>query len=55
MLFSLVGEIGLIVVGTLYVLDCYLDSLINLIDTMNKNNDEEEDKKIPEFVKHLYS
>ena len=55
MLFSLVGEIGLIVIGTLYVLDCWVDSLINLMETVSKNNEEEEAKKIPECVKHLYS
>ena len=55
MLFSLVGEIGLIVIGLLYVGDCFLDSFINLMETVSKNNEEEEAKKIPESIKHLYS
>ena len=54
MLFSIVGEIGLMVIGTLYVIDCYLDSFINLLDVMAKNKDEEE-PPITEATKRMYS
>ena len=56
MLFSLVGEIGLIVIGLLYVGDCFLDSFINLMETVSKNNSKDDDQKeLPESIKHLYS
>ena len=51
MLFSIVGEIGLIVVGVLYVLDCWFDSCIDLIETTKEGKEPE----IPESVKHMYS
>ena len=54
MLFSLFGEIGLVVIGLLYVCDCWFDSFINMMEQMkeDKNNDE---TKLPESIKHLYS
>ena len=56
MLFSKLGEILLFIVGILYVGDLYFDSLINLIEvTKNKEEEEENEKKIPESMKHLYS
>ena len=56
MLFSLVGEIGLIIIGLAYVIDCWFDSCINLIELTNKNNnDEHKDKDLPESIKHMYS
>ena len=54
MLFSLLGEIGLIVIGTLYVIDCYFDSFINLIEVMTKNKDDE-DPPLTEAAKRMYS
>ena len=54
MLFSTIGEIGLIVIGLAYVLDCWFDSLINMIEITNKNNDEK-DKELPDSIKHMYS
>ena len=55
MIFSLFGEIGLITIGLLYVLDCWFDSCINLVE-LNKNNDAEaEAKKLPDSVKHMFS
>ena len=53
MLFSLVGEIGLIVVGSLWVLDCWFDSFTNLIEVMK--NDEKESPPMSEEAKRLYS
>ena len=52
MIFTLFGEISLTVIGLLYVLNCWFDSFVNLMDTI-KNNDE--DVKLPDAVKHMYS
>ena len=52
MLFSLFGEIGLVVIGLLYVGNCWFDSFINLMEQV-KNNDDE--VKLSESVKHMYS
>ena len=54
MLFSLFGEIGLIIIGGLWVIDQYFDSFINLIDVMNKNKDEE-DPPLTDAAKRMYS
>lgn len=55
MLFSLFGEIGLVIIGALYVLDLWFDSCVNLIEISNKNNDEDKDKELPEAIKHMFS
>ena len=53
MLFSLFGEIGLVVIGLLYVGNLYMDSFINMMAQLeDKNNDED---KVPESVKRMYS
>ena len=52
MLFSLFGEIGLVVIGLLYVCNCWFDSFIEVMAQI-KNNDDE--TKLPESVKHIYS
>ena len=51
MLFSIVGEIGLIIVAGLYVLDCWFDSCINLIETTK----EEKEPEMSEAAKRMYS
>lgn len=51
MLFSYFGEIGLFVVGFLYVMDLWFDSYIDLIQATK----EEKSSEIPESVKHMYS
>ena len=51
MLFSIVGEIGLIIVAGLYVMDCWFNSFLDLIEATK----EEKENEIPESVKHLYS
>ena len=51
MLFSIIGEIGLITIGFLYVMDLWFDSYIDLIQATK----EEKPAEIPESVKHLYS
>jgi hypothetical protein len=59
MIFSTWFEIGLLVLGGLYIADMFLDSIINLIqvsrdideDDKNKAKDEE----LKELTKHLYS
>lgn len=55
MIFSLFGEIGLIIIGTLYVLDCWFDSCINLMDWYKNNEEADKDKELPEAVKHMFS
>ena len=55
MLFSLVGEIGLIAIGTLYVLDCWFDTFINMMSIIKDTDDEQKQKEIPESAKHMYS
>ena len=56
MLFSIVGEIGLIVIGLAYVLDCWFDSFINMIEVTSKNSDEKDkEKELPDSIKHMYS
>ena len=63
MLFSVTGEIGLIVIGLLYVANKWFDSFIDILELI-KNNDnasassaelEEKEKEIPESLKHIYS
>ena len=55
MLFSVIGEIGLIVIGSLYVLDCWFDSFINMMTILKDSEDEQKQKEIPESAKHMYS
>ena len=52
MLFSLFGEIGLAIIGLLYVGNCWFDSFINLMVQM-KNNEEE--VKLSDAAKRMYS
>ena len=54
MLFSLFGEIALTVIGLLYVLDCWFDSIISLAE-QSKNNEEEKEVKMTDAVKRMYS
>ena len=55
MLFSRLFEILLFILGLLYVLNQWFDSFINLYETIKNHEEEEEEKKIPESVKHLYN
>ena len=52
MLFTQTGEIGLFVIGLLWVMNKWFNSFIDLVELM-KNDDEE--KEIPESLKHIYS
>jgi len=59
MLFDVFFEVGLLILGGLYIADMFLESIINLIqvcrdideDDKNKAKDEE----LKELTKHLYS
>ena len=53
MLFSYLGEIGLIIVAGLYVMDCWFDSFINFIETTKEK--EEKDPPMSEAAKRMYS
>ena len=55
MLFSLFGEISFSIIALLYVVDCFVDSFINLAQIEKEKEEEEEEKKIPESMKHMYS
>ena len=53
MLFSLTGEIGLVVIGLLWVANKWFDSFIDTMTLLKDSNDEKKD--LPESIKHLYS
>ena len=59
MLFDKFFEIGLIVIGLLWVSDQILDSFIHLYDIQlsieMKEKDEKEEKEIPESAKNMYA
>ena len=56
MILSLFGEISLFVVGLLYVLDCWFDSYIDLMELMKNNDDEKIEKnEISESARRMYS
>ena len=55
MLFSLFGEIALAVIGGLYVLDCWFDSFIDLME-LTKTDEKDDDKhEMSETAKRMYS
>ena len=55
MLFSLFGEISLAVCGLLYVLDCWFNSFIDMMEFMKNNIDEDEKQEMSETIKRMYS
>ena len=55
MLFSVTGEIGMIVIGLLYVANKWFDSFIDILELIKNNDNEEKEKEIPESLKHIYS
>ena len=59
MLFSFTFEIGLLILGFLYIGDMYLDSFINMFEITNQIEKDEqekrEDEKLKKLTKHLYS
>ena len=59
MLFSGPFEIGLIILGLLYVGDMYLDSFIRLFEITNDmekdEQEKQEDDKLIKLTKHMYS
>ena len=55
MLFSSIGEIGLIVIGLLWVTNKWFDSFIDLLEIVKNNNEDQKDKELPEGLKHMYS
>ena len=57
MIFSIFFEIGLLVLGFLYVADMILDSIIELIKAGNELEEHEKnnDQQISEIVQHMYS
>lgn len=59
MLFSFTFEVGLLILGLLYIGDLYFESFINLIQVSNDiekdEKDKHEDDELKEMTKHLYS
>ena len=55
MLFSLFGEVGLTVIGLLYVLNLWFDSCIELEASIKNKEEEEEKNKMTEAAKRMYS
>ena len=57
MIFSIFFEIGLLVLGFLYVADMILDSIIELIKAGNdlEEHEKNNDQQISEIVQHMYS
>ena len=59
MLFSNLFELGLFILGLLYVGDMYLDSIIEIMRLTHDLDEEEEskenDEELKELSKHLYS
>ena len=59
MIFSLTFEIGLLVIGFLYVCNMWFDSILHLIEIGNeideKEKEKQEDEARIELTKHLYS
>ena len=51
MLFSLFGEVGIVVIGLLWVGNKWFNSFLDIVEVL-KNN---EQKEIPDAIKHLYS
>lgn len=69
MLFSLTGEVGLVVIGLLWVCNKWFDSFIDMLELgvaetsaklteqhrEVKNNDDQKERELPEAFKHMYS
>ena len=55
MLFSLFGEIAFAIIGGLYVLDCWFDSFIDLLELMKDNDKDDDDKPMSDTAKRMYS
>ena len=56
MLFSVPAEICICICGLLYVMDKWFDSYINLMELMQNNDTDDEDKRpMSETVKRMYS
>ena len=56
MLLSLFGEIGFVVIGALYVLDCWFDSFVSLLELMNDKNEKDDEKdEMSESARRMYS
>ena len=55
MIFDTFFEIGLIVIGLLWVGDQILDSLIHLYDITLASELKQNEEEIPEFAKRMYS
>ena len=55
MLFSLVGEIGLIVIGSLWVLERWFSSFIDLMEVAKNDDEKEKEPELSEAAKKMYS
>ena len=57
MIFSFTFEIGLLVLGSFYVLNLWFDSIIDLIRIGHEidEKDKSKDEELQQMTKHLYS
>ena len=59
MIFSTLFEIGLFILGLLYVGNMWFDSFIHMVEVNNdfddKEKEKQEDKEREQLCKHLYS
>ena len=55
MIFSTMFEVGLLVLGFLYIVDMFIDSCIHLVEINHDIEENAKEKEIPESIKHLYS
>ena len=53
MLFSKLFELGLFIIGLLYVGDMYFDSVIHMLEVMNDIDEAEKDKQKDDELKQL--
>ena len=55
MLFSLYGEISLSVIGLLYVLNKWFSTFVDMMELMKNEDDEQNEKKMTETARRMYS
>ena len=55
MLFSIFGEISLTIIGLLYVCNLWFDSMMTLEQQLKEDKNNEEDVKMSDVAKRMYS
>ncbi len=60
MLFSTFGEVGVVVIGLMWVLNKWFDSFIDAVELLKNmsevdSSDEQKHKDLPDSIKQMYS